>query len=64
MQTAAKFLVGTHDYRNFCKMDVANGVVEFVRKINNIEILPLSPSGVEKGFVYRFVNNCLFHFFW
>lgn len=42
MQTAANYLVGTHDYRNFCKMDVANGVVEFIRKISDIEITPLN----------------------
>lgn len=44
IKTAANYLVGTHDYRNFCKMDVANGVVEFIRRINKIEIVPVNPA--------------------
>lgn len=42
MKIGAKLLIGTHDYRNFCKMDVGNGVVEFVRIIETVEILPLN----------------------
>ncbi|XP_063923480.1 tRNA pseudouridine(38/39) synthase isoform X2 [Zophobas morio] len=37
MTIAAKYLEGTHDFRNFCKMDVNNGVVEFVRCILSID---------------------------
>lgn len=33
MHTAAQRYVGTHDFRNLCKMDVANGVVNFQRTI-------------------------------
>ncbi|NXX99310.1 PUS3 synthase, partial [Centropus bengalensis] len=33
MHTAAQKFVGTHDFRNLCKMDVANGVVNFQRTI-------------------------------
>ncbi|XP_029462692.1 tRNA pseudouridine(38/39) synthase isoform X2 [Rhinatrema bivittatum] len=33
MNTAAQKYVGTHDFRNFCKMDVGNGVVNFQRTI-------------------------------
>ncbi|NWR62284.1 PUS3 synthase, partial [Bucorvus abyssinicus] len=33
MDTAARRFVGTHDFRNLCKMDVANGVVNFQRTI-------------------------------
>ncbi|XP_071498779.1 tRNA pseudouridine(38/39) synthase-like [Diadema antillarum] len=33
MQEASQKLVGTHDFRNFCKMDVANGVVNHVRTV-------------------------------
>ncbi|KAI8480908.1 tRNA pseudouridine synthase 3 [Branchiostoma belcheri] len=33
MHLAAQKLVGEHDFRNFCKMDVANGVVTFIRRI-------------------------------
>uniref|UniRef100_A0A6M2DIV1 Putative trna pseudouridine38/39 synthase isoform x1 n=1 Tax=Xenopsylla cheopis TaxID=163159 RepID=A0A6M2DIV1_XENCH len=38
MQDACKLLIGSHDFRNLCKMDVANGVVEFVRTVKNAEI--------------------------
>lgn len=38
MREGAQKLVGEHDFRNFCKMDVANGVVTFVRRIDNIII--------------------------
>ncbi|KAJ8688400.1 hypothetical protein QAD02_024195 [Eretmocerus hayati] len=33
MDEAAKLLIGSHDFRNFCKMDVANGVINFQRTI-------------------------------
>lgn len=33
MNKAAKKLEGEHDFRNFCKMDVANGVMTFKRAI-------------------------------
>ena len=32
-----KYLLGENDYRNFCKMDVANGVVNYTRKITRVE---------------------------
>ncbi|EFA02961.2 tRNA pseudouridine(38/39) synthase isoform X2 [Tribolium castaneum] len=38
MKIAANYLVGTHDFRNFCKMDVNNGVVEFKRNILSVDI--------------------------
>lgn len=44
MNHAAQKFVGKHDFRNFCKMDVANGVVAFERELisctvqkNNLE---------------------------
>ena len=36
MSSAAQKLVGEKDYRNFCKMDVANGVVTFIRRIDKV----------------------------
>ena len=33
MNHAAQKFVGKHDFRNFCKMDVANGVVAFEREL-------------------------------
>ncbi|XP_012267402.2 tRNA pseudouridine(38/39) synthase [Athalia rosae] len=38
MNAATKYIIGTHDFRNICKMDVANGVVSFIRAISNAEI--------------------------
>lgn len=38
MESAGDRLIGEHDFRNFCKMDVNNGVVQFVRRIDSIGI--------------------------
>merc|ERR1712156_581848 len=37
LNQAGQYLLGTHDYRNFCKMDVANGVVSYIRQITSVE---------------------------
>jgi len=39
MRTAASDLIGEHDYRNFCKMDVVN-VSHFRRRIDHVAIHP------------------------
>lgn len=39
MRQAAHYLVGSHDFRNFCKMDVGNGVVAFDRQIRQADII-------------------------
>ncbi|XP_077499507.1 tRNA pseudouridine(38/39) synthase isoform X1 [Amblyomma americanum] len=47
MREAAALLVGEHDFRNLCKMDVANGVTNYVRCILRTDIFhwpPASPS--------------------
>jgi len=41
IRKAAAYLVGTHDFRNFCKMDVDN-VKNFVRRIESIHIFQSS----------------------
>ncbi|XP_042235764.1 tRNA pseudouridine(38/39) synthase-like isoform X2 [Homarus americanus] len=41
MNEAAQYLVGYHDYRNFCKMDIGNGVVNFCRRILSVNISPV-----------------------
>ncbi|XP_026814272.1 tRNA pseudouridine(38/39) synthase isoform X1 [Rhopalosiphum maidis] len=38
MNQALQHVVGTHDFRNLCKMDVANGVVQFYRRITRADI--------------------------
>ncbi|KAL4711197.1 hypothetical protein ACJJTC_019038 [Scirpophaga incertulas] len=42
MRAACAHLVGSHDFRNLCKMDVGNGVTEFCREIFKAEILPVN----------------------
>ena len=38
MESAASRLLGVHDFRNLCKMDVNNGVVSFVRRIDSVRV--------------------------
>uniref|UniRef100_A0A1B6I341 Pseudouridine synthase I TruA alpha/beta domain-containing protein n=1 Tax=Homalodisca liturata TaxID=320908 RepID=A0A1B6I341_9HEMI len=49
MQKGAEYLIGTHDFRNLCKMDVANGVVAFERTIDKAAIEIISKSSCHKG---------------
>lgn len=49
MKLAASYLIGTHDFRNFCKMDVGNGVVEFTRRIEEINIVPFDSTVSDSG---------------
>lgn len=44
MTEACRHLVGIHDFRNLCKMDVANGVVLFTREIKRANICLASKS--------------------
>ncbi|KAK6621821.1 hypothetical protein RUM44_001628 [Polyplax serrata] len=56
MQEAADYIIGTHDFRNFCKMDVGNGVVEFEREIKAVEIKEsLSPQDQSGYQMFEFV---------
>lgn len=36
LNDAGQLLIGEHDFRNFCKMDVANGVVTYTRRIHSV----------------------------
>ncbi|XP_050531593.1 tRNA pseudouridine(38/39) synthase isoform X2 [Daktulosphaira vitifoliae] len=38
MNNAIQQIVGSHDFRNLCKMDVANGVTKFVRHIISAKV--------------------------
>jgi len=38
MQSAGQRMIGEHDFRNFCKMDVNNGVVKFIRRVDSISV--------------------------
>ncbi|XP_054624947.1 tRNA pseudouridine(38/39) synthase isoform X2 [Dunckerocampus dactyliophorus] len=44
MADAAKRYEGTHDFRNLCKMDVGNGVLQFERTILSAAIKPVHPE--------------------
>uniref|UniRef100_A0A1B6CQ65 Pseudouridine synthase I TruA alpha/beta domain-containing protein n=1 Tax=Clastoptera arizonana TaxID=38151 RepID=A0A1B6CQ65_9HEMI len=57
MNEAAQFLIGTNDFRNLCKMDVGNGIVNFTRIINkaNIEVLSEHSHPHSSGY-----NMCVF----
>ena len=44
LKEAGNHLVGEHDYRNFCKMDVGNGVVNYHRRIFKVDVQPLVES--------------------
>ncbi len=41
-------MVGSHDFRNFCKMDVSNGVVTFFRQIKNVQCHLLDKLNISK----------------
>ncbi|CAI8040965.1 tRNA pseudouridine(38/39) synthase [Geodia barretti] len=42
MREAAQKLVGEHDFRNFCRMDISGGVTNFRRRILSIDVNELS----------------------
>lgn len=44
MAEACKFLVGSHDFRNMCKMDVANGVVNYKRRLDSVRIVSMEDA--------------------
>lgn len=56
MQRAADLLCGSHDYRNFCKADVAGGVTNYRRRILSFTVRPTSLPGF--GVVHRSVPQC------
>ena len=49
MRIAAQSLIGSHDFRNFCKMDVGNGVVQFQRRIIDVQLEPIFADGKEEN---------------
>lgn len=40
MKEGCKFLIGSKDFRNLCKMDVHNGVTKFIRHVKSADVLP------------------------
>ncbi|XP_062847916.1 tRNA pseudouridine(38/39) synthase [Trichomycterus rosablanca] len=57
MAEAAKRYEGTHDFRNLCKMDVGNGVLQFQRTILSASVQtaePNHPSPTDPQCLYMF----------
>lgn len=50
MNEAASLLLGEHDFRNLCKMDVGNGVTNYTRNISEAVIVELEASSEESGY--------------
>ena len=42
MREASTDLIGTHDFRSFCKIDITNDEPTFIRRIVNITIQQLN----------------------
>ena len=53
MRDAASRLVGEHDFRNLCKLDVAKQITRFRRRILRAEIGPVNPDNLPT------VNECI-----
>ncbi|EFN66370.1 tRNA pseudouridine synthase 3 [Camponotus floridanus] len=47
MDKSVKYAIGDHDFRNICKMDVANGVINFKRTVIDAKV-SMSNQNVEK----------------
>ncbi|XP_025074957.1 tRNA pseudouridine(38/39) synthase isoform X2 [Pogonomyrmex barbatus] len=52
MDKAVKYAIGDHDFRNICKMDVANGVVNFKRTVIDAQVTLVNDQNVEKSTGY------------
>lgn len=49
IRQASLHLLGTHDYRNFCKLDITNSEPTFVRRIDQIQIEPIDERDSDSG---------------
>ncbi|XP_055600914.1 tRNA pseudouridine(38/39) synthase isoform X2 [Uranotaenia lowii] len=50
MSEACSYLVGSHDFRNLCKMDVGNGVVTFRRNIHYAFVRESLQDGADSSY--------------
>lgn len=64
MNQAAQKFVGEHDFRNFCKMDVANGVVTFQRSIRSIRVERLQTRNSDSEYELCEITICGSAFLW
>ena len=60
MRTGGNHLVGQHDYRNFCKMDVVN-VRNYDREVLSFTIAPATPptNSPEDVYYFEFKGRCI-----
>lgn len=56
MQEAASYLVGTHDFRNFCKVDPTKQLTSFTRRITDAKIVKVC-DGTSPAFVDHFAPH-------
>nr|XP_023012293.1 tRNA pseudouridine(38/39) synthase [Leptinotarsa decemlineata] len=64
MKVASEKLLGVHDFRNLCKMDVGNGVTEFTRNILKISIEKRSKDDLENDYTIYVINIKAKAFLW
>ena len=65
MNSAAQKFVGEHDFRNFCKMDVASGVVNFKRNLLSFKVCKIdSDSQTCDGYDMCELTICGSAFLW
>ncbi|KAI3389072.1 hypothetical protein SNEBB_006242 [Seison nebaliae] len=67
MEKASSYLLGTHDLRHLCRMDLKNNVTNFIRTISSVEFIQLSNSSTSsnggEGTIYLRIlaNAFLYH---
>ncbi|OWR52307.1 tRNA pseudouridine synthase 3 like protein [Danaus plexippus plexippus] len=64
MREACRQLIGSHDFRHLCKMDVGNGVTEFTRRVVSADIIALDKDCEQTTSMYALViegNAFLWH---
>ncbi|CAD7088444.1 unnamed protein product [Hermetia illucens] len=64
MKKACEALIGTHDFRNLCKMDVNNGVTNFTRKVISADIHKSCTENTEKGYDMYYLEIVGHAFLW
>ncbi|KAG5897914.1 hypothetical protein JTB14_014031 [Gonioctena quinquepunctata] len=64
MQAASEKLLGVHDFRNFCKMDVGNGVTEFTRNILELTVEKASENSTDETYAMYVMNLRAKAFLW
>lgn len=62
MQRAASKLVGEHDFRNFCKVDIGNNVNHFIRRVTSYTVK--SPTSDDNPFNLCEMEITGFAFLW